>query len=220
MRQWKRRSQTQEEEEGRAVRTKVARVPKGSPRVTTKPQVILTPADPNASSLIVLSPPESISGDEDSNGEDDLSYNTDSLASHTTASSYTSADMLSVEASNSIPPSLTESKFRTIMPYLEETDHASNNVFLDTETSLDPHASPSQHITQSPTHTDSTVASSPSESPVQSPAPRRRARSTQGVPTVHYGKVITHSTIVSEMAKTLAYRQTLFVSHMPNIILT
>ena len=61
--------------------------------------------------------------------------------------------MLSGEASDSIPPSVTESKFSTIMPYLEESDHASNNVFLDTETSLDPHASPSQHITQSPTHT-------------------------------------------------------------------
>ena len=36
------------------------------------------------------------------------------------------------------------------MPYLEESDHASDNVFLDTETSLDPHASPSQHITLSP----------------------------------------------------------------------
>ena len=150
-----------EEEEGRIVIPKVARVPKGSPRVTTKPQVSLTPADPNAYSLIVPSPPDSISGDEDSNGEDDLSYNTDSLTSYTTASSSTSAYMLSVEASNSIPPSVTESKFSTIMPYLEESDHASDNVFLDIETSSDPHASPSQHITQSPLPTDSTVASSP-----------------------------------------------------------
>ena len=211
---------SEEEEEERAVMPKVAKVSKGSPRVTTKPQASLIPADPNASSLIVPLPPESISGDEDSNGEDDLSYNTDSLTFHTTASGSTSADMLSVEASNSIPSSVTESKFSTIMPYLEESDHASNNVFLDTQTSLDPHASPSQHITQSPTHRDSTVESSPSDSPVQSPAPRRSARSTWGAPPVHYGKVITHSTIVSEMAKTPAYRQTLFVSCMPNIILT
>ena len=167
---------------------KVAKVPKGSPRVTTKPQASLTPADPNASSLIVPSPTESISGDENSNGEDDLSYNTDSLTSHTTASSSTSADMLSVEASNSIPPSVIESKFSTSMPYLEESDHASNNVFLDTETSLDPYASPSQHITQSPTHTDSTVASSPSESPIQSPTPRRSARSTWGAPQCTMGR--------------------------------
>ena len=211
---------SEEEEEGRAVRPKVAMVSKGIPRVTTKAQVSLTPADTNASSLIVPSPPESISGDEHSNGEDDLSYNTDSLTSHTTSSSSTSADMLSVEAINSLPPSVTGSKFSTIMPYLEESDHVSNNVFLDTETSLDPHASPSQHITQSPTHADSAVAFSPSESPVQSPAPRRSARSTLGAPPVCYGKVITHSTIVSEMAKTPAYRQTLFVSCMPNIILT
>ena len=191
------------------MRPKVAKVPKGSPRVTTKPQVSLTPADPNAS-LIVPSPLESISGDEDSNGEDDLSYNTGSLTSHTTASSSTSADMLSVEVSNSICPSVTESKFSTIMPYLEECDHVSDNVFLDTQTSVDPHASPSQQPTQSPTPTDSTVASSPSESPVQLPEPRRSARSTWGAPPVCYGKVITHSTIVSKKVKTPAYTQTLF----------
>ena len=97
--------------------------------------------------------------------------------------------MLSVEASNSIPHSVTERKFSTIMPYLEESDHASDNVFLDTETSLDPHASPSQHITQSPMPTDSTVASSPPESPVQSPAPRRSARSTWEAPQCALGRL-------------------------------
>ena len=45
-----------EEEEGRAGMPKVARVPKGSPRVTTKPQDSPTPADPSASSLTVPSP--------------------------------------------------------------------------------------------------------------------------------------------------------------------
>ena len=94
-----------EEEEGGAVMPKVARVPKQRPWVTTKPQASPTPVDPNASSLIIPSPPESISGDEDSNREDDLLYNTDSLTSHTTASNSTSADILSFEASGSIPPS-------------------------------------------------------------------------------------------------------------------
>ena len=99
-----------EEEEGRAVMPKVARAPKGSPRVTTKPQDSPTPAEPSASTLTDLSPPESISGDEDSNGEDDLgTYNTDSLTSHSAASSSTSVDMLSSEASSSIPHSITES---------------------------------------------------------------------------------------------------------------
>ena len=68
-----------EEEEGRAVRPKVARAPKRSPRVTTKPQGSLTPAEPSASTLTDHFPPESISGDEDSNGEEDVTYNTDSL---------------------------------------------------------------------------------------------------------------------------------------------
>ena len=37
---------TEEEEEERALMPKVATVPKGSPRVTTKPQDSLTPAEP------------------------------------------------------------------------------------------------------------------------------------------------------------------------------
>ena len=57
-----------EEEEGGAVMPKVARVPKRRPSITTKQQASPTPVDPNASSLIIPSPPESVSGDEDSNG--------------------------------------------------------------------------------------------------------------------------------------------------------
>ena len=45
-----------EEEEGRAVRPKVARAPKGSLRVTTKPQGSPTPAEPSTSSLTDHSP--------------------------------------------------------------------------------------------------------------------------------------------------------------------
>ena len=92
-----------------AVMPKVAKAPKGSPRVTSKPQNSLIPAVPSASSLPDHSPHESISGDEDSNGEDEIEYNTDSLTSHTTASSSTSADMLSAEASSIVPHSITES---------------------------------------------------------------------------------------------------------------
>ena len=206
-------SDSDEEEEGGCVMFKVARASKGRPRVTSKPQASPTPADPNASSMIIPSPPESISGDEDSNEEDDL-YNTDSLTSHTTASNSTSADKLSVEASSSILPSVSESKFSPIMPYVEESsqsDHASDSVLTDTEASTEPHSSPSQQIIDSPIPKDSTVLSSPPESP----APRRSARSTWGAPTVHFGKVIRHSSMVSEMAKTPTYRQTLFVSCMP-----
>ena len=169
-----------EEEEGGDVMPKVARSSKGRTRVTTKPQASPTPVDPNASPMIIPSPPESISGDEDSNGEDDL-YNTDSLTSHTTASNSTSADILSVEASSSIPPSVSESKFSTIMPYLEEysqSDHTSHSVFTGTEASTEPHSS--QHITDSSIPKDSTVLSSPPESP----APRRSARITWGTPPV------------------------------------
>ena len=217
MRQWREGvTDSDEEEEGRAVMPKVARVPKGSPRVTIKPQDSLTPAGPYASSLTDPSPPESISGDEDNNGEDDVVYNTDSLTFHTIASSSTSSDMLSEETSNSVSPSITESKFSTIMPYLEESGHTSKNVFL--KTSIDPHVS--QHSPKSPTPPDSTVTSSPIESPDQSPAPRRSARSTQGAPPVCFGKVITHSTRVSNITNTPTYRQMLYVLCMPNIVLS
>ena len=206
-----------EEEEGRAVRPKVARAPKKSLRVTTKPQGSLTHAESSASPLTDHSPPESISGDGDSDEEEEIMYNTDSLTSHTTANSSTSADILSAEASNSIPPmsdSVTESQFSTIMPYMEDTDQTSDSVFLETSSSIDPHVS--QPIPTSSIETDS-VASSPVDTThEQTPAPRRSARSTRGAPPVRFGKIITHSTRVTD---TPTYRQTLFVSCMPNIIL-
>ena len=200
-----------EEEEGRAVRPKVARAPKGSPRVTTKPQGSPTPAEPSASSLTDHSPPESISGDEDSNGEEEITSNTDSLTSHTTASSSTSADILSAEASNSKPhmsDSVTESQFSTVMPYMEDSGsgQASDSVFLETSSSIDPHVS--QPIPHSPTGTDTSIASCAVDTThEQTPAPRRSARSTRGAPPVHFGKVITHSTRVTNMINTPTYRQ-------------
>ena len=126
------------------MRPKVARAPKRSPRVTTKPQGSPTPAEPSTSSLTDHSPPESISGDEDSNGEEDITYNTDSLTSHTTASSSTSADILSTEASNSIPhmsDSVTESKFSTVMPYMKDSGQTSDSVFIETSSPIDSHVS-------------------------------------------------------------------------------
>ena len=175
----------------------VTRAPTGSPRITTKPQDSPTPAEPSASSLTDLSPPESLSGDEDSNGENAFDFNTDSLTSHTTASSSTSADMLSAEASSNIPHSITESQFSAVMPYMEDSGQTSSNVFLETSSTIDPHAS--QQIPQSSIHTYTSKASSPVGTPPQSPAPRRSARSTKGAPPVHFGKVITHGTRITNM---------------------
>ena len=65
------------------------------------------------------------------------------------------------------------------MPFLEESDHASDSVFTDTEASLEPHSSsPGQHIIESPIPT---VLSS---GPPESPTPRRSTRSTRGAPLV------------------------------------
>ena len=207
---------SEEEEEERAVSSKAARAPKGSP---TKPPGGATPAEPCASSLTNHSPPESLSGEGNSNEEEEITYNTDSLTSHTTVSSSTSADMLSAEASNSTPhmsDSITESQFSSVMPYIEDSGQTSDSVFI--ETSTDPHVS--QHILK-PLHKTniSNASSSVETTPEQTPAPRRSARSTKGAPPVCYGKVITHCTRVTNMTDTPAYRQTLFVSCMPNIIL-
>ena len=60
---------SEEEEEERAVRPQVARAPRGSP---TKPQGSPTPAEPSASSMTDHSPPESSLGEEDSNEEEEI----------------------------------------------------------------------------------------------------------------------------------------------------
>ena len=200
---------SEEEEEERAETPQVARASKGSPESTTEPQVSLTPAELSASSLTDLSPSDSISGEEDSNGENAF----DSLTSHTTASSSTSADMMSAEASSNIPHSITESQFSAVMPYREDSGQTSSNVFLETSVT-DPHTS--QQFSQS---LDTSKASSSNGTPPQSPVPRRSARCTKGVPPVCFGKVITHGTRISNMFDSPIYRQTLFVSSIPNILL-
>ena len=128
---------SEKEEEERAVRPQVAKAPRGSP---TKPPGSHPPAEHSASSVTDHSPPESSSGEEDSNEEEEITYNTGSLTSHTTASSSTSADMLSAEVSNRTPhksDSITESQFSSVMPYTEDTGQTSDSVFI--ETSTDPH---------------------------------------------------------------------------------
>ena len=42
-------------------------------------------------------------------------------------------------------------------------------------------------------------------------APRRSARSTKGIPPVHYAQVQIHSTIISELEKPTRYKQVLYV---------
>ena len=207
---------SEEEEVERAVRPKVAKAPRESP---AKPSGSPLPAEHGASSWLDHSPLESSSGKEESNEEEEITYNTHSLTSHTTASSSTSADMLSAEVSHRTShksDSITESQFSSVMPYTEDTGQASDSVFA--ETSTDPHVS--QHNSQIPSQNNTSTASNSVETtPVQTPVPRRSTRSTKGIPPVHYGNVIIHCTRVTNIADIPAYRQTLFVSCMPNIIL-
>ena len=222
-------SGSEDEEEDGDEMPKVARVPQGRPRRTTKPKASPTLQETSVvkdasadlesgtsnsrllskqkNSLIATpSSPKPMSGDEDSSEEE---MYTDSLTSQTTASGSTTADFLTSTASaveniSNIPPSLIESQFSTIMPYLQESmqpDQTHDSVFTH---------QPNQQPRDSVTHDTLTT------SPPEPPAPRRSARSTKGAPAVHFGKVYTYSTTVSKVAETPKYRQTLFVPCIPN----
>ena len=191
------------EEEEKAVTPCVARAPESGPTNTVVPQDDLTPVGSEASSIADLS---LHSEQEDSSEEN--AY--DSLTSHTTASSSTSADIQSVETNTNIPHSITESQFSAVMPHQEDSGQASNEVFAETS-SLEPHTS--QQISQS--FNTSETPNIPSLPPM----PRRSTRSTRGAPPVHFGRDITHSTRVSNMFDNPVYRQTLFVSSIPTMLL-
>ena len=115
---------SEEEEEEKAVTPCVTRAPKGGPTNTPKPQDDLTPVRLEASLMTDLSL-HSLEGD--SNEED----NYDSLTSHTTASSSTSADFQSTESNSPISDSITESQFSTVMPYQEDSGQTSTEVFTE-----------------------------------------------------------------------------------------
>ena len=67
-------------------------------------------------------------------------------------------------------------------------------------------------------HKPEQESESESDSDTNSPvptAPRRSARSTKGIPPVHYGQVQIHRTIISESEKPTRYRQVLYVPCYP-----
>ena len=199
---------------------KVARAPQGMPRRGTKTKASpiqqkealgkdasadlesgasdsrLLSKHQNHSLLAAPSTPELMSGDEDSSQKE---MYTNSLTSHTTASGSTTADLLTSTASavEDIfkPPSLTESQFSPDMPYLEGS----------TQPNLTKDSVFTQQLSDSVTHDTSTL-SHPEPS-----APRRSARSTKEAPPLYFGKVYTCSTIISNVAESPKFRQTLYV---------
>ena len=197
---------SEEEEEEKAVTPCVTRAPKGGPTNTPKPQDDLTPVESEASSMADLS---FHSLDGDSNEEN--AY--DSLTSHTTVSSSTSADFQSTETNSPIPDSITESQFSTVMPYQEDSGQTSTEVFTEAS-DTEPHTS--QQLSKSFDISETTKVN---ETRPPSPIPRRSTRSTRGAPPVCFERVITHSTRVSNMFDSPVYRQTLFVSSIPTILL-
>ena len=181
------------EEEEKALTPCVARAPENGPTNTKVPQDDLTPVGSEASSMADLS---FHSEQEDSSEENAF----DSLTSHTTASSSTSADIQCVETNTNIPHSITESQFSAVMPYQEDSGQASIKVFTETS-SIEPHTSQqsSQSLNTSETPNVDNISSPPH---IQ----RRSTGSTRGAPPVCFGRVITHSTRVSNIFDNPVYR--------------
>ena len=201
---------SEEEEEERAVVPYVTRAPKHGPR--NKPQDDLTPVESEASSVADL-PFHSLEG----GSNEENAY--DSLSSHTTASSSTSADSQLTETKSPVPDSITESQFSSVMPYQEDTGHTSTQVFTETSDTK-PHSSQQHSNSLNSLNTlETTHVSEVNETPPLSPVPWRSTRSTRGAPPVCFQRVITHGTRISNMFNSPVYRQTLFVTSMPTILL-
>ena len=200
---------SEEEEEEKAVTPCVTRAPKGGPRNISKPQDDLTPVESEASSVADLS---FHSLDGDSNEEN--AY--DTLTSHTTASSSTSADFKSTETNCPVPDSITESQFSTVIPYQEDSGQTSTEVFTEAS-DTEPHIS--QQLSKSFDISETSQVSKVNETPPPSPVQRRSTRSTRGAPPVCFGRVITHGSRITNMFDSPVYRQTLFVSSIPTILL-
>ena len=209
MRQWGGVTDSEEEEEEKAVTPCVTRAPKGGPRNIPKPQDDLTPVESEASSVADLSF-HSLEGD----SNEEIAY--DSLSSHNTASSSTSADFQSTETNSPVPDSITKSQFSTIMPYQEDSGQKSTEVFTEAS-NTEPHTS--QQLSKSLDISETSQVSKVNETPPPSPVPRRSTISTRGAPPVCFGRDITHSTRISNMFDSPVYRQTLFVSSIPTILL-
>ena len=208
-------SDSEDEEEVGDGMPKVAGAPHGRPRWTTRPKASpsqqrgVSSKDTSAdfsgqkphSMLASLSTLEHMSGDEDSS-EDDMYA--DSFTSHNTASGSTTVDPLTSNSSaledNSsvqlLNVSPTEIQFTPDMPYLEgstQPDQTTDSVFI-----------------QQPSYLDSSSSQNSTTISLVPPALRRSARSTKGAPPVQFGKVYTHSTIISEVAKPTKDKQTLY----------
>ena len=89
----------------------------------------------------------------------------------------------------------TESQFTPDVPFHEgstQPDQTTDSVF-----------------TQQPSDSDSSNSQSSIQSSDVPPAPRKSTRSINGASPVHFGKVYTHSTNISEVTKPTKYKQTL-----------
>ena len=147
--------------------------------------------------LTSLSSPEHMTGDEDSS--EDEEYITPSAL---TARGFTPVDS---------PPSITEA-------VEDDRESAAPELVSDIPSIAQP-LPPDQtlnwvDIEQEQEHESDEESESGSDSDPKIPvptAPRRSARSTKGIPPVHYGQVQIHSTIISELAKPTRYRQILYV---------
>ena len=138
-----------------------------------------------------------MSGDEDSSEEEEYTI---PLISPTTASGSTTAEIPPSTAEavadiSNLQDSPTKSQLAPEMPCLGGStppDQTTDSVSIQQDSDSEP--SDDDQSTKSP----------------MPPAPRRSARSTKGIPPVHFGKVHIYSTVISEVAKPTKYKQTLY----------
>ena len=144
----------------------------------------------------IPSSPGTLSGDEDSSKGEEYAI---PLTSDTTAA-IPSSTTGAVKGDGSHNSQSTTIPLTPKVPCLDESippDQATDRVSSeqDSEPDIDSELSDTEQENKSPAP----------------PAPRRSARSTKGMPSVCYGKVHIHSTIISELAKPTRYKQTIYV---------
>ena len=200
---------SEEEEEEKAVTPCVPRAPKSGPTYTSQPQDSLTSVEPETSPDLSF---QSVNGN--SNGDNTYT----SLTSHTTATESISADSQSTEVNPLSTNSITESQFSPVMPYQEDLEQTSSEVFTEIS-STKPHTS--QQTNKSLNTSNEMEITTVTETPPQSPRqiPGKSTRSTRGMPSVHFGNIITHCVRVSNVFDNPVYKNTLFVSSIPTVCL-
>ena len=133
--------------------------------------------------LTSLPSPEPMTGDEDSSEDEGCIIPSTPVDSLPSTTERVEVDR------QSVTPELVTDMFSDVQPLPDQSINEVDNI---------------QELEQGSNSESDTDSSVPT-------APKTSARSTKGIPPVHYGQVQIKSTIISELQKTTRYRQVLYV---------